>query len=170
MNITLRPAGPADLHLLRRWDEQPHVIASDPNDDWNWEYELTRNPDWREHFIAEADGRPVGFVQIINAATEESYYWGDVPDNLRAIDIWLGDEHDLGKGYGTAIMKLAIEKCFRDETVEAILIDPLESNTRAHRFYERIGFEFLRNQQFNEDACRVYQLTREKWQDLRRTP
>src|SRR5699024_7153255 len=51
--VRLRAAGPADLALLRAWDEQPHVVASDPNDDWNWEVELGRNPDWREQLIAE---------------------------------------------------------------------------------------------------------------------
>jgi hypothetical protein len=30
--LALRPAMPAELELLRRWDEQPHVIAADPND------------------------------------------------------------------------------------------------------------------------------------------
>ena len=38
--ITLRPATLADLPLLRYSDEQPHVVASDPNDDWQWETEL----------------------------------------------------------------------------------------------------------------------------------
>jgi hypothetical protein len=32
--INLRHATSADLQLLRHWDEQPHVIFSDPNDDW----------------------------------------------------------------------------------------------------------------------------------------
>jgi aminoglycoside 6'-N-acetyltransferase len=30
--MNLRPATFADLDLLRHWDEQPHAIASDPND------------------------------------------------------------------------------------------------------------------------------------------
>lgn len=34
MIINLRPATLNDLTLLQHWDEQPHVIASDPNDDW----------------------------------------------------------------------------------------------------------------------------------------
>jgi aminoglycoside 6'-N-acetyltransferase len=40
--ITLRTATIADLKLLQHWDEQPHVIDSDPNDDWYWEEELDR--------------------------------------------------------------------------------------------------------------------------------
>ncbi len=54
--VKLRPATPDDLGLLRHWDQQPHVVASDPNDDWNWETELARSPDWREQLIAEIDG------------------------------------------------------------------------------------------------------------------
>lgn len=50
--LKLRPATPADLDLLRHWDEQPHIVESDPNNDWGWETELTRNPDWREQLIA----------------------------------------------------------------------------------------------------------------------
>ena len=53
--MKLRPATPADVELLRRWDEQPHVVASDPNDDWAWETELGRLPDWREQLIAETE-------------------------------------------------------------------------------------------------------------------
>ena len=64
--------------------------------------------------IAELDGRPIGFVQIIDPAREESHYWGDAPGGLRAIDIWVGEADDLGKGYGTEIMKLALVRCFTD--------------------------------------------------------
>jgi aminoglycoside 6'-N-acetyltransferase len=158
--IKLRPATLADLELLQHWDEQAHVIASDPNSDWGWEVELGRNPDWREQLIAELDGRPIGFIQIIDPEQEESHYWGDVPANLRAIDIWIGSEADLGKGYGTKMMALALVRCFDDPAVSAVLIDPLASNTRAHRFYERIGFRFLEPRRFGDDECFVYRLDR----------
>jgi RimJ/RimL family protein N-acetyltransferase len=74
-------------------------------------------------------GRPIGFVQIIDPAREESHYWGDCEPNLRAIDIWIGEADCLNKGYGTQMMRLAIERCFADPSVTAILIDPLASNT-----------------------------------------
>lgn len=158
--IKLRLASIADLALLRHWDEQPHVLESDPNDDWNWEIELLRTPDWREQWIAELDGRPIGFIQIIDPAREETHYWGDVHENLRAIDIWIGEIEDTGKGYGTKMMQLAIERCFSDPAVTAILIDPLSSNTDAHRFYERLGFEFVERRTFGEDDTFVYLMPR----------
>lgn len=158
--IELRPATPHDVELLRRWDEQPHVVASDPNDDWAWEIELRRNPDWRDQLIAEVNGHPIGFIQIIDPAREESHYWGEVPADLRAIDIWIGEEVNLGKGYGTIMMKLALARCFANPDVSAVLIDPLANNTRAHRFYERLGFQFVENRRFGEDECIVYRLDR----------
>jgi aminoglycoside 6'-N-acetyltransferase len=158
--IKLRPATIADLPILRRWDEQPHVVASDPNDDWQWETELLRTPDWREQLIAELDGRAIGYVEIIDPARDDEHYWGDVEENLRAIDIWIGDEKDLGKGYGTEIMRQAIARCFADPSVKAILVDPLADNTRAHRFYEKLGFKEIASRRFGDDDCVVYRLDR----------
>lgn len=162
-SVTLRPATIADLALLRHWDEQPHVVESDPNDDWGWEVELDRSPDWREQLIAEVDGRALGFVEIIDPAREDGHYWGEVPGNLRAIDIWIGEATDLGRGYGTRMMELALERCFADPEVVAVIIDPLATNTRAHRFYERLGFRFVERRRFGEDDCFVYRLPRADW-------
>jgi aminoglycoside 6'-N-acetyltransferase len=60
------------------------------------------------------------------------------------------------------MMEKAIGRCFADPSVHTILIDPLTSNTRSHRFYERLGFEFVVERTFGEDCCRVYKLTRER--------
>lgn len=161
--IHLRPATLDDLGLLRHWDAQPHVIASDPSDDWQWEHELPRQVDWRQQLVAELAGRPVGFVQIIDPALEEHHYWGDCGPNLRAIDIWIGEAEDLGQGHGTRIMTQAIERSFATPQVRAILIDPLASNVRARRFYERMGFVFVEQRRFGDDDCAVYRLERGAW-------
>jgi aminoglycoside 6'-N-acetyltransferase len=152
---------------MRRWSEQPHVKAAGVSDDWGWETELARSPDWREQLIGEVEGRPVGFLQIIDPAREESHYWGKVPAGLRALDIWIGEKADLGRGYGTQMMCLGLERCFADPTVTAVLIDPLASNTRAHHFYLRFGFRFVERRHFGSDDCFVYRLERERWKGSR---
>lgn len=162
-SIKLRPADIDDLEILRHWDEQPHVIESGV-EDWDWENQIGILRDWRESLIAELDGRPIGFMEIIDPFLEEEHYWGEsVEPNLRAIDIWIGETNDLSKGYGTIMMKLAIEKCFTPSEVTAIIIDPLASNKDAHRFYERLGFKFVEERDFGADHCFVYRLTREDW-------
>ncbi|TDX29813.1 acetyltransferase (GNAT) family protein [Modicisalibacter xianhensis] len=100
--MILRSAMPSDLALLRHWDGQPHVIASGPNDDWDWESQLGRSIAWREQLIAEIDGRPVGYLEIIDPARDEKHYWGEVSEGQRAIDIWIGEASDLRKATGPA--------------------------------------------------------------------
>ena len=151
------------MPVLKYWDEQPHVIESDPNDNWNWETELTRFPEWRQQLMAEINGKPIGFIQIIDPLREETHYWGDVETDFRAIDVWIGEEQNLGKGYGTKMMQLAIDLCFKEKSVKGILIDPLESNKNAIRFYEKIGFKFVENRTFGQDFCCVYRLNREDY-------
>lgn len=158
--IELRPARISDLKLVTYWDTKQHVIDCDPDDKWEWEVELNRNPKWREQLIAELNGEPIGFIQIIDPYLEDTHYWGNVEQNKRAIDIWIGEESNLNKGYGTIMMKLAIERCFGNSMIEGILIDPLKTNIKAHRFYERLGFEFIEEREFDETACYIYELKR----------
>jgi aminoglycoside 6'-N-acetyltransferase len=158
--ITLRPASISDLELLKYWDTKQHVVDCDPDDEWDWELELSRNPAWREQLVAEVDQEPIGFIQIIDPFLEETHYWGQVAPNKKAIDIWIGEESNLNKGHGSEMMELAIQRCFENPSIDGILIDPLKSNLKAHRFYERLGFEFVEERQFDESSCYVYELKR----------
>lgn len=158
--LTFRRATLEDVTVLRFWDQLPHVIASDPDEDWEWEIELPRIFTWREQLMVERKGHPLGFLQIIDPEKEEHQYWGAVGPNLRAIDIWIGPAEYLGKGYGTQMMHWAIAACFANPEVTQILIDPLATNTSAHRFYERLGFVFVEARQLGGSACFIYSLQR----------
>ncbi len=159
--IALREANYDDLETLCYWDKKSHVIASDPNDDWRWEIELKRKPSWRQQLIAELNGKPLGFIQIIDPFLEEEHYWGKVEENLRAIDIWIGESKNLNKGYGTRMMQRAVAMCFENKEIKAILVDPLSCNTDAHRFYQRFGFKYAGARVFGEDHCFIYRLERD---------
>lgn len=161
--IKFRTATIKDLELLKYWDTKQHVIDSDPDDSWDWEFELNRNPIWREQLIAELDGEPIGMVQIIDPYHEETHYWGEVEKNKRAIDIWIGEEENLSKGYGSLIMKLAINRCFDNPKVNGILIDPLKTNIKARRFYKRLGFKFIEDRNFEGTVCSVYELKKSQY-------
>ncbi len=162
--IRLRDATPADAPLLRGWEQQPHLQESGVDEDWEWETELPRKPSWRKQLIAELDGRPIGFVQIIDPAVEGSHYWGAVEADLRAIDIWIGEAECLGRGHGSEMMRQALARCFADPAVTAVLLDPLSSNKRAHRFYRRVGFVPVGPRRLGNDDCLVMRLSRGDWQ------
>lgn len=173
--ITLRVATAADIPTLERWDRDPTVIASTTDnpdasvafgEENSWAENIAMHQDdvW-EHWIAEVDGRPIGAMQMIDPHLEPTHYWGDVPPNLRALDIWIGEPDARGRGYGEAMMRQGIARSFARPEVTAIIIDPLNSNTRAHKFYQRVGFVPTHRQTFNngEDDCLVHKLTRADW-------
>lgn len=164
MRIHLRNATMDDLPLFTKWDDMPHLKNQVPTSDWNWIEELIEeHPFWRNQFIAVVENIPIGYLEIIDPYYETSQYWGKVQLGLRAIDIWIGEPQYLGKGYGKKIMNLAIKFCFIDPSVYKILIDPYASNTRAHKFYENLGFQFVEERDFEGDRCYVYELTRERY-------
>lgn len=164
MTMTMRAATPADIPLLEHWDTQPHVIAATGDDDKeDWADDLARDHAWAWIFIGEEDGRPFGVVQVIDPHLEDTHYWGDVEPGLRAIDIWIGPPEDLGRGLGTRLMTLALDFCFAEPAVTAVLIDPLERNTAARRFYERMGFQEVGPRRFGDDDCIVYRIERANW-------
>ncbi|MCA0269258.1 MAG: acetyltransferase [Bacteroidetes bacterium] len=159
--MLLRPATLDDLPLLKRWDVDPDVRAAtgiDDDNDWDWEDSFAL--DGYDTFLAEVDGRPLGVVQILDPHRDATVYWGAMPPGFRALDLWIGAPEDRGRGLGAEMLRLAVERCFADPTVHTILLDPLESNDRACRFYEREGFRIVGPRRFGEDDCLVYRLDR----------
>ena len=174
--VSLRPARVADARMLAGWDRQPHVIAcstDDPEADVafggiQWREELEDQSGISFYRIAEVSGRPIGVIQVCDPHLEPTHYWGDIEPNLRAIDIWIGPKDALNRGYGTQMMTLALDACFAAPEVTGIVIDPLSTNTDAHRFYQRMGFEVVGRRMFDEDDCLVHRLSRETWEGRRR--
>ena len=170
-DIALRAADLADAPLLEAWNRQPHVIAATTDDPTaetafagdSMADELAAQDEHNQYLIAELDGRPIGAMQMIDPHRERSGYWGEIAPNLRALDIWIGEPDCLGKGYGETMMRLAFRLCFASSSVTAIMIDPLTSNVRAHRFYQRLGFKPIGRRKFGEDDCLVHQLKRDTW-------
>lgn len=170
--LVLRPATIKDAPILRAWDEKEYLKAISGDEefnDWDWENELQRTPPWRLQFMAvpveSEENSPIGFVQIIDPLLEDTHYWGeDCEANLRAIDIWIGEEDYLGRGYGTAMMTEALFRCFGDEGVVGVLVDPMSHNERAHGFYQKFGFRPIGIRFFGPDKCLVHRLDRVDWE------
>lgn len=171
--IALRSATMADVPLLERWNKEPHVISATTDDQTadvafegtSMAEELASQDESSQYYIAELDGRPFGAMQMIDPHRERSHYWGEISPALRALDIWIGEPDCLGKGYGETMMRLAFRLCFDDPTVTAIVIDPLVSNVRAHKFHQRLGFKPVGRRRFDDDDCFVHELTRQDWRD-----
>ena len=163
--LRLRRAVLDDVPLLTDWNRQPHVLAALNNDEpYDWTVELTEADAFTEHVIAEGDGRPVGYLAIIDPAREHTHYWGEVEPDQRALDIWIGEPADLGRGLGTQMMRSALARCFAAPEVTGVLLDPLTVNVDARRFYARLGFVEIGPRRFGEDDCTVYRIDRTTWE------
>lgn len=161
--VTLRRARLDDAEILAQWERDPDVRAStgeEAEDADYWRAEIAPDPPWRDILIAEENARPFGVLVDIDPAHEETHYWGDCGPGLRAFDIWIGAPADRGRGLGGAMMRLAAARAFADPSVGAILIDPLVTNVRAIRFYERIGFVRVGERWFGDDLTLVMRLER----------
>lgn len=165
--MPLRLATRDDLPLLERWDRDPAVQAATGggDDDWTWDDSFAL--DGYDAFLFEVDEggalRPVGVVQILDPHRDATRYWGDVPPGIRALDLWIGAPEDRGRGLGAAMLRAAVARCFADPDVREVWLDPLASNVRACRFYEREGFRLVGPRRFGEDDCLVYRLSRADW-------
>lgn len=168
MAVTLRPAISDDSLILKIWDLDEAVGDSGGEDDtYDWDYELPRVVSWREFLIAEMDGHPIGALVLINILDEESHYWGkDSPDNSWAIDIWIGSVDYRSRGFGTEMMKQALARCFDVHGASQVLIDPLQSNSRAIAFYRRLGFQDVGPKRFGDDDCLVMSISRAEVETL----
>ena len=173
--VRLRPATQADAPILEAWDREPHVIACSSDDPEteiafggiDWPEELAERSEISFYDIAEVDGVPIGVMQVCDPHLEPTHYWGEIEPGLRAIDIWIGPPDALNRGYGTEMMTLAIDRAFADPSVHGIVIDPLNSNVEAIRFYQRLGFVPEGRRMFDEDDCLVHRLTRADWEARR---
>ena len=162
--MILRLATPDDIATLEYWDTKSHVDAAGGEDDTtDWAAEIARSAPWFQILIAETEDRPIGVVQIIDPHLEETRYLGVISTGFRAIDIWIGEESDLGRGYGSDMMRIALRQCFSESEVHTVLIDPLARNTDALRCYRKLGFREVVPLRFGEDDCIVMEIKRQDW-------
>jgi RimJ/RimL family protein N-acetyltransferase len=157
MNITFMPLQKAHLLLLLDWLEKPHVKAW-WDQDVTWTIELVaenygsyvdgyklengiRKPLWA--YIACVSNKPVGYIQLYNAhdyPRDDGLSLDHLPKSLGAIDIFIGEEAYVGKGYGSAILTQFMEE-YVDPQFDACFVDPDLDNVQAIRAYENAGFE-----------------------------
>jgi RimJ/RimL family protein N-acetyltransferase len=151
LQLRFRPLSEADLPLLHRWLNAPHVRR------W-WDgtmsmnevvdkYRLRLEPGHHvRSYVALAPDVPIGFLQWYAIGAEPGYlpdHHGDVDLDPRAagVDLYIGEESYLHRGVGHRMLR-----CFVEEVVlptgdiPYAVVDPAPTNHRAICAYERAGF------------------------------
>ncbi len=129
--ITFRILEPKDYPMLREWLSRAHMKPW-----WDEGYDTvaqvaasySRNPATTWRFIAEQDGKDIGYLQ----------YWRE--RGLAGVDQFLADGEMLGNGLGPETLLAFIAHLENMGVKDPITVDPHIENTRAIRCYEKCGF------------------------------
>ena len=137
-DYSFRPVAAADLPLLRRWLATPEVARwwPDPDEQYAGLVEDLAGDDMTMLVVSHR-GRPFAYLQHANA-----HGWGDftrgLPADTRALDAFIGEPGLIGRGHGSAFLRVAALDLRR--RYSALMIDPVADNLRAIRAYEKAGF------------------------------
>ena len=111
------------------------------------------------------DWRPIGAMQIIDPHLRADALLGrDRAQPARASISGSASQAIAARAMARGDDGRRSSAALPSHGVTAIIIDPLNSNTRAHKFYQRLGFTPTHRQIFgDDDDCLVHKLTRADW-------
>jgi aminoglycoside 6'-N-acetyltransferase len=134
-----RPMSAGDLPLVREWLCVPHVKEwwGDPDEQFGL-VSGDMNEPAMDQYIVEHDGAPLGYLQCYRL-TDWNTGFGAQPDGTRGIDQMIGVPDMIGRGHGSAFIRMFIEDLLTAGTPR-VVVDPAPANARAIRAYEKAGF------------------------------
>jgi aminoglycoside 6'-N-acetyltransferase len=134
-----RPMTAADLPLVKRWLEMPHVAEwwGEPNEQFGLVSSDLTHPAMDQYIVTTHD-RPFGYIQCYRM-TEWNTGFGPQPEGARGIDQMIGEPDMIARGHGSAFIRSFIERLLPDG-VPRVVTDPDPVNGRAIRCYEKAGF------------------------------
>lgn len=139
VRYSFAPLTHADLPLLAAWRARPHVRRwwGDPADEPE---ELEKLADPRIAMsIVSLDGSPFAFVQDYDVHGWSPHPFSHLPPGSRGIDLYIGEEHMIGAGHGTAFVRQLLDRLFAGGC-PAVGADPHPENLRAQRAFRKAGF------------------------------
>ncbi|MBU0455591.1 MAG: acetyltransferase [Gammaproteobacteria bacterium] len=155
IRITFERLKQEDMPLFLEWAKKPHVKNTwfiEGYEEADKYYENIEGNGYDYGFIVHINTIPIGYIQ----ASDLYAYKTKCPkpkglfvnEDLGSfcLDVFIGEENYLNKGYGAQIVKAFVDKLFEEFKAKKILIDPACSNKRAIRCYEKAGFVVTRDE------------------------
>lgn len=154
--VALRPIETDDIDRLYDWqsDSALEILAG-------WGPQLARSAFRQRQTQRIAEPRTdlvelgimveqnlIGYVQLACI---------DIPERRAAIGILIGDRAHWGQGIGGTAVRLLVDYAFTVRGLERIYAESYDFNTRAHRMFERVGFQregILRQHEFHNGTRR----------------
>lgn len=173
-DIAFLPVTPADYPMLQRWLERPHMREwwGEPETELGQIRGMVEGSDPTRPFIFHVDGRPLGYIQAWNVDDAlaggydaEAPWLNNLPRDAVGVDLSIGEEKLLSRGIGSAVLREFVALLIA-EGHETIVIDPDESNKRAVRAYEKVGFSAHERYRDGDEVTLVMMLDRKRFGEL----
>jgi aminoglycoside 6'-N-acetyltransferase len=134
-----RPMAHADLPLVRRWLEMPHVSQwwGDAREQFTLVKGDLSHPAM-DQFIVETDSRPFAYLQCYDPTVWPEGGCGIQPAGARGIDQFIGERDMIERGHGSAFIRMFIDDLLA-AGASRVLTDSDPANARAIRAYEKAG-------------------------------
>jgi aminoglycoside 6'-N-acetyltransferase len=139
-----RPISVADLPMIRRWLETPHVAQwwHDPDEQFALVRDDLDHPAM-DQFVVTAHDRPFAYLQCYDPNAWPEGGLGIHPDGTRGIDQFIGEPDMIDCGHGSALIRSFVDNLLNTGTPR-VVTDPDPKNIRAVRAYEKAGFQKAR--------------------------
>lgn len=149
-SIVIRPLHSDDKDSLVRWLTSPDVLMYYEGRDKAFTFEQVESKFFNaksrvNRCIAEVNGANIAYLQYypLNEKERQTYRLS-LKERIYGMDQFIGDATYWNKGYGTMLIKKLVTRLL-DDGVEKIVMDPLASNKRAIRCYEKCGFKIVKH-------------------------
>ncbi|MBA3814479.1 MAG: GNAT family N-acetyltransferase [Alphaproteobacteria bacterium] len=161
MAIIFQPLQEPHFPLLLKWLETPHVKACwDQDVEWTpervrekfgsyvQEYKLEKDAVKKpvQAYVFYIDSQPAGYIQLYKArdfSRDDNTSLSGLPDSLSALNVLIGEEEYLGKGWGSHILTQFLHE-YVDPHYDACFVDPDAANIKVMRAYEKTVFKKIR--------------------------
>ena len=136
-----RPMSVADLPMVRRWLETPHVAQwwHNPGEQFALVSEDLDHPAM-DQFVVTVGDRPFAYLQCYDPAAWSDNGLGTHPLGTRGIDQFIGEPDMVDCGHGSALIRGFVDGLLEKGTPR-VVTDPDPENIRAVRAYEKAGFQ-----------------------------
>jgi aminoglycoside 6'-N-acetyltransferase len=146
MDVRLLDVTDADLPLIERWLRADHVRRywGEPEENTRLLREPPAGGHWRA--LIEAGGRKLGLVLWQHPTRGELDEAGlhDVPESVIDIDVMIGEAGEVGRGVGSAAIRLVADAALADPAVPFVIAATLIDNRASQRAFAKAGFRFDR--------------------------
>jgi aminoglycoside 6'-N-acetyltransferase len=160
--LSFMPLAYKHFPLLLTWLQTPHVKEW-YDTDMNWTsvtiaekyesyvhgYKIHEGIKKPIHaYIIYLDDHPIGYIQYYNAYDfprdgNMMLETSELPPQLAAIDLYIGEKDYIGKGLGSRIINSFLQEYVWPH-FDACFVDPATANRAAIHVYEKAGFRIVK--------------------------